>query len=98
MSSVRTHFWTDVARFHGGGCSPRKYGLNGTIPALTSSRVGSAAISDADGTTLWSRAAKWSRNLRWISSERMDLLFRRLVEAQSGYQLVLALGHPLADL
>src|SRR4028118_394811 len=51
MSRVRTHFCTLVARVYGDGTSPRKYGLNGTMPALTSSSVGSSAISDADGTT-----------------------------------------------
>src|SRR3954469_16182142 len=58
MSRVRTHFCTLVARFHGGGFSPRKYGLNGTMPALTSSSVGSSAISDADGTTACPRLSK----------------------------------------
>ena len=33
MSGVRTHFWMLVARFHGGVCSSRKYGLSGTMPA-----------------------------------------------------------------
>lgn len=53
ISNVRTHFCTDVARTKGGLTSPRKYGLNGTIPALTKSRFGSSAIKDADGTTVW---------------------------------------------
>ena len=52
MSAVRTHFCTLVARGYGGGASPRKYGLNGTMPALTRSRVGSATTSDAEGTTV----------------------------------------------
>ena len=52
MSSVRTHFWTDVARSYGGVTSPKKNGLNGTIPALTNKRFGSSAIKDADGTTV----------------------------------------------
>ncbi|CAB4730971.1 unannotated protein [freshwater metagenome] len=51
MSRVRTTFWTLVARGYGGGASPRKYGLNGTMPALTKSSVGSSRRSDADGTT-----------------------------------------------
>ena len=34
MSIVRTHFWTDTARFHGATSSPKKNGLNGTIPAF----------------------------------------------------------------
>jgi hypothetical protein len=41
----------DVALLYGGVTSPRKYGLNGTIPALTSSRFGSFKIKEADGTT-----------------------------------------------
>jgi hypothetical protein len=32
--------------------SPKKIGLNGTIPALTSKRFGSSAIRDAEGTTV----------------------------------------------
>ncbi len=47
MSRVRTHFWTQVARGYGGVASPRKYGLNGTMPALTNSSVGSSSSSDA---------------------------------------------------
>jgi hypothetical protein len=50
MSTVRTHFWTLVARGHGGGSVPRKYGLKGTIPALTSNNVGSVATRLALGT------------------------------------------------
>ena len=41
MSRVRTHFCTLVARLNGAGSAPVKYGLNGTMPALTNSRVGS---------------------------------------------------------
>ena len=52
ISKVRTHFWTEVARLKGGVTSPRKYGLKGTMPAFTSNRFGSSAISDADGTTV----------------------------------------------
>ena len=34
----------------GGVCSPRKKGLNGTMPALVNSKVGSpAGINDAEG-------------------------------------------------
>ena len=58
MSGVRTHFWQLVARLKGGWTWPRKYGLNGCIPALTRSRVGSSAISDADGTTVCPRSEK----------------------------------------
>jgi len=49
---VRTHFCTEVARLYGGVTSPKKYGLKGTIPAFTSKRFGSSAISEAEGTTV----------------------------------------------
>jgi hypothetical protein len=42
MSSVRTHFWTLVARVKDGVSWPVKYGLNGTMPALTNNSVGSS--------------------------------------------------------
>jgi hypothetical protein len=32
--------------------SPRKNGLNGTMPAFTRSKFGSSAIKDAEGTTV----------------------------------------------
>ena len=67
MSTVRTHFWMLAARGHGGVSSPRKYGLKGTIPALVSNRVGSVGINDADGRTVWPRAAKKSTKARLIS-------------------------------
>ena len=51
MSRVRTHFCTLVARVNAGVSWPRKYGLNGTIPALTNSRLGSST-SGALGTTV----------------------------------------------
>ena len=40
MSVVRKHFCTDVSRDSGGAWRPRKYGLNGTMPALVKSRLG----------------------------------------------------------
>ena len=58
MSGVRMHFWALVARRNGGLAWPRKYGLNGCIPAFTRSRVGSSAITDADGTTVCPRSEK----------------------------------------
>lgn len=60
MSRVRTHFCTEVARSYGGLTSPKKNGLNGTIPALTSKRFGSSAIKDAEGTTVWERFSEFS--------------------------------------
>src|SRR3954452_2575160 len=68
MSVVRTHFWTLTPRLYGGVSWPRKYGLNGTMPADTNSSVGSSRIRDALGTTVWSRASKWARNLLRISA------------------------------
>ena len=52
MSRVRTHFCTEVALLYGGVTSPRKKGLNGTIPAFTNNRFGSSAIKEAEGTTV----------------------------------------------
>ena len=49
--------------------SPRKYGLNGTMPALTNSRVGSSSSSDADGTGAWPRSVKKRRKRLRISAE-----------------------------
>lgn len=72
MSSVRTHFCTLVARENCGLTSPRKYGLNGTMPALTSSRVGSSATRDADGTTVWPRSSKKRSQRRRISADSMS--------------------------
>src|SRR5689334_25184225 len=86
MSRVRTHFCTLVARGHGGGCWPRKYGLNGTMPALTSSSVGSSAIRLALGTTVCPLRSKCPRKRDRISSDR-------IVEPQPVPQLLLALGH-----
>ena len=41
MSVVRKHFWHEVSRATGGSSSPRKYGLNGCMPAVVSSTDGS---------------------------------------------------------
>ena len=41
MSVVRKHFWHEVRRGCGGGSWPRKYGLNGCMPAVVSSTDGS---------------------------------------------------------
>jgi len=58
MSTVRTHFCMLVTRGNGGATSPRKKLLNGAIPTLINSNVGSSAISDADGTTMCPRCSK----------------------------------------
>src|SRR3954463_1773847 len=106
MSTVRTTFCTLVARGYGAGRSPRKNGLNGTIPALTSSSVGSSATRLALGTTGCSRASKWARKRRRISAVCMGAAYSerlgvdhivRPVQAQRRTQLVLALRHGLAD-
>ena len=44
------HFCTSAARRNGGVCWPSRYGLNGCIPAMTNSTVGSSATRLADGT------------------------------------------------
>src|SRR5438309_11078248 len=68
------------------------------MPALTSSRVGSSAISDADGTTVWPRSSKKRRNRRRISADLiaptsllLPVVEVRCVEPQRLAQLVLAL-------
>ncbi len=60
MSVVRKHFWVDVRRGPGGVRRPRKYGLNGCMPAVVSRTEGSSASGtrDAEGTTAWPRWAK----------------------------------------
>jgi hypothetical protein len=49
MSTVRTHFCTDIARDIGGTDSPVKYGVNWFMPAIVSSSVGSGGIRELDG-------------------------------------------------
>ena len=72
MSGVRKHFWTEVRRLEGGSSSPRKYGLNGCIPATVRSvEVSSGAgISDAEGTRRWPRSSKNERYASRISAGR----------------------------
>src|SRR4051794_23788516 len=71
MSVVRKHFWIDVSRGPGGCCWPRKYGLNGCIPAVVRSTDGSrvAGTSEADGTATCPREVKWSVKLLAIARE-----------------------------
>lgn len=71
MSSVRMHFWLEVALGVDGVSSPSKNDLNGTIPATFKSSVGSTGISDADGMTVCPRASKKSRYVLLISLVRM---------------------------
>jgi hypothetical protein len=67
---------------------PRKYGLNGTMPALTNSRFGSSSSSDADGTTVWSRLSKNRRNRRRTSA----VSIRGALLGSSGRVAALATG------
>ncbi len=73
MSVVRKHFWQEVSRFAGGSSSPRKNGLNGCMPAVVSSTVGSyeEGTSDADGIRRCSRSSKNDRNRSRISAACM---------------------------
>src|SRR5437868_1904377 len=79
MSTVRKHFWHDVSRWLGGFSSPRKYGLNGCIPAVVSSTEGSYddGTSDADGTRRWPRSSKNDKYFSRISSARTRPSLRR---------------------
>ena len=56
LPPARMHFCDEVARLNGGTSSPRKYGLNGTMPATVNSTVGSCGMRLADGTIVWSRS------------------------------------------
>ena len=62
LPPARTHFCESTIRGYGGFSSPRKYGLNGTMPATLNRSVGSCGIRLADGTCAWSRAVKKSMN------------------------------------
>ncbi len=63
MSGVRKHFCESTTRGEGGSASPRKYGLNGCMPATVRSvEVSSGGgISEADGTRRWPRSSKNAR-------------------------------------
>src|SRR5690606_21996494 len=74
LPPARTHFWQVTARVYGRGSSPRKVRLNWTIPALVNSRVGSSlGSSDDEGTWVWPRDVKKSRNRRRISADCIAL-------------------------
>src|SRR5699024_5087108 len=68
------------------GASPRKYGLNCTMPALTNSSVGSSKSNDALGTTVWPSARKCSVKRRLISWVCTVKILRRSV--RTGYRRV----------
>src|SRR5919107_1284775 len=74
MSRVRTHFCTLVARLNGGVSCPMKYGTNGTMPALTNSRLGSSNSSGALGTTVWPLSPKNRNHRRRISAVSMGVI------------------------
>ena len=63
MSTVRNTFWHEVSRGLGGVSWPRKYGLNGCIPATVKSTERSlgGGTSDAEGTRTWPRSSKKRR-------------------------------------
>ena len=61
MPPARAHFCELTARWYGGCSSPTKYDLNGTMPATLNNTVGSCGMRLADGTRVWSLAAKKSR-------------------------------------
>src|ERR1035437_7869731 len=58
ISTVRKHFWTEVARDHGGASSPTKKGLNGTMPALVDKTHGWGGIRLAQSTGIWPGSGK----------------------------------------
>jgi hypothetical protein len=59
LPPARTHFCDVVARGLGGVSAPVKMFLNGTMPALTKSRVGSlCGTRGAEGSTAWSLPPK----------------------------------------
>ena len=63
------HFWTLVTRLNGGVSRPKKYGINGTMPAIVNIAPGSFEISDVEGTTVCPRLAKKSTQRFEISCE-----------------------------
>ena len=108
MSIVRTTFCTLVTRGAGGGRSPRKYGFNGTMPAFTSSRVGSSTpgshSAPRDGRATRSGRGNGGVSLRCPSTKAPSDRFRRIgplgrrFNAQRRAQLAFAFGHPGAYL
>jgi hypothetical protein len=52
--------------------SPKKNGLNGTMPALTKSRFGSSAINEADGTTVCFKPCSFSDSKKRSQRERIS--------------------------
>ena len=73
MSTVRNDFWHEVSRRLGGSSSPRKYGLNGCMPAVVSRTVGSYTLgtSEADGTRRCPFRSKYDKNRSRISAAFM---------------------------
>ena len=77
MSVVRTHFCTVVARVNPRFLTPRKTGLNCTMPAVVSSSDGSSGISDDDGCRRQPLLSKKERKLSRISAEFTSSLLMR---------------------
>src|ERR1700761_3751804 len=78
MSAGRTHFCTSAARWYGGVCWPSRYGLNGCIPAMTNSTVGSSATSEADGTIVCPCCSKYPRKRRAISADSIAAILHMI--------------------
>ena len=79
MSTVRKHFCTVIERGAGGGSSwPRKYRFSGCIPAVVirTLRSQSGGTSEPLGSCTCPLEAKWSRNRRRISWERIAAFYR----------------------
>src|SRR5690606_36838950 len=93
---VRTHFCALVIRGDGGVRWPRKYGLNGTMPALTSSRVGSSATRLAEGTTRCPRSSKNARKRRATSADSISVAILVVVSGVVVDDRVTRLEHPAA--
>src|SRR4051812_30874547 len=74
LPPARTHFCTSATRggSYGTGSSPRKNGTNCIIPEFVNiGAVGWCGMRPADGTIVWARAAKKSRNFWRSSSDRI---------------------------
>src|SRR5450756_715266 len=84
MSVVRRHFCTVVARVKPKSRTPRKTGLNCTMPALVSSSDGSSGTSDDDGHRRQPLLSKNERKLSRISAEFTLLSFPSKKEGTVG--------------
>src|SRR5262249_46138119 len=94
MSFWRNDFCEVAARGYGASCSPRKYGMNWTIPAVVSSSpVSGGGINEDDGTIRCPRSSKNVRNCR-----RMSFAFTEGSPPGVGRpELGLPVGHALPE-